>query len=179
MCLQGVLLFYCVLGAFFSLCSGLCRNCLCLCWQNCLFSRVRGFLWSSIAISSKEVWLTGHGACRLLKASMLLQAPDWDSSYLQPLAWITNVDIFYGIAVMLSAGSGHSELTLCHDSKAFLWIFMLWDWEKNATLKAFSSVNSPSLLACEKPAVLSILWYLSWICADVSLLWSLLLNDTT
>lgn len=70
----------------------------------------------------------GHGACKLSKASVLLQAPGWDSAcYLQPLTWITNVDIFYGIAIMLSAGSGHSELTLCHDSKAFLWVFMLWD----------------------------------------------------
>lgn len=70
----------------------------------------------------------GHGACKLSKATVLLQAPDWDSAcYLQPLTWITIVDIFYGIAIMLSAGSGHLELTLCHDSKAFLWIFMLWD----------------------------------------------------
>lgn len=179
-CLQGVLLFYYVLGAFSSLCSGLRRSRPRLCWQNCLCSRARGFVCCSIAIRSNEVWLMGHGACRLLKAGVLLQAPDWDSAcYLQPLAWITNVDIFYGIAIMLSAGSGRSELTLCHDSKAFLWIFMLWDWEQNATLKAFSSVNSPLLLVYEKPATLSLLWYLPWICAAARLLWSLLLNDTT
>lgn len=149
-------------------------------WQNCLFSWVRGFACCSISTSSDEVWLMGHGACKLSKASMLLQAPAWDSAcYLRPLTWSTNVDIFYGIAIMLSVGSGHSEPTLCRDSKAFLWIFMLWDWEQNATLKAFSSVNSPSLLAYEKPAMLSLLWYLPWICAAARLLWSLPLNDTT
>lgn len=86
---------------------------------------------------------------------------------------------FYGIAVALPVGSGDSELAFCHDSVTSLWIFILWDWEQTATLKAFSSVSLPSLLVYEKRAILALLWYLLWICAAARLLWSLLLNDTT
>lgn len=78
-----------VLGAFSSLCSRLQRSCLQICWQNCFFSQMRGFLCFSISINSEEVWLMSQGACRPQKTNMLLQAPEWDCAcYHQALAWM-------------------------------------------------------------------------------------------
>lgn len=98
-----------VLGAFSSLCSRLHRNCLQFCWQNCLFSQMRGFLCFSITINSEEVWLMSHGAWRPLKANMLLQAPEWDHTcYLQPLAWMLTFFMALPLCSLLALGTQSS-----------------------------------------------------------------------